>query len=521
MPSDLEFVNNALSAMAKRGPDAASTIHLAGGSLANRRLAITDVENGHQPFLNQEHGIAAVFNGAIYNHKSLRTEHDIGVTTGNDGDVIIPLFIKFGLHFADYLDGMFSIILLDERNERMVVANDRFGIKPLYIAKDENTFMAASTLACFPTEVRCHVRRLLPGTVLSSAGESAQMRVGFSMPGATASLPIEVCRETRSLALDALDAALQEEVVKHIPEEVPWGCLLSGGVDSSLIASLAAKTIDQPLTTLCAGVEGSEDIEIAARVAREFGFDHVEVIIDKAELLDLVRRSVLATESYDPGIVLNGIGVLCVARAARSKGIKVVMSGEGADEVFAGYDEHVASPSALLRQHLLFDQSQLGSSECLRLDRCAMEFGVEARVPFLSASVVRIARRLPPNELIRREGDSITRKSFLRSVAARHLPKFVAEREKVPFFQGAGLYDGVVQRLEREAPNFKDTPIPFLPNGLKKYPDLDLLAGYCFSIWKEGFHEYLDDWSSLEERGLVRRRFNPFDAVVNLEPRFN
>lgn len=494
-PADPSFTKAGLSSMSDRGPDAAKIMTLGSCQIGVARLAITDLQRGEQPLLRQDGNLLIGFNGAIYNWRALADSYGFKTPTNNDAEIIAPLYEKFGLSFADHLEGMFSIVIYDAVRDCVITANDHFGIKPLYVAYHNKRFYAASTLHCFPAELRSKVLRHIPGTVSSTSGDI----VAINFPAVT------------KADADNLIQALSTSVTEQIPSDVSWGCFLSGGVDSSLIAALAATVTGETPRTFCCGLEGSSDRQAAKRVADEYGFDHVDIEIHQHELIEAVERVVYATASYDPGIVLNGLGVYFAARSAKEAGVKVMLAGEGADELFGGYDEHEASPPVFLLDHLKFDQLHLGASECLRLDRCSMAWGIEARVPYLARSVAAIARSLEPQELIAPVNDKVMRKVFLRKAAEKILPHWCAWRNKEPFFQGASLAGAVRQLAETEA---KNAAVPYIPSELKKYPDLDRMAAWFKSILDRYYDGYDGEWCELQRRGLVRRRYIPFDFSI-------
>ncbi len=493
LPGVQGIVDDALETMRDRGPDRSASQQLGDCIVGVARLSITDLEYGHQPLLRGNKSLLIGFNGAIYNAAEIRSHlHNVVTETGNDAEIIGPLYERYGLNFAQHLEGMYAIVIYDLQRDRIVTANDPVGIKPLYVAQFEGKYIVASTLACFPREARTHVRRHLPGSVCTSSGEYRRIDHPFLTDTETERPLIEV---------------LSESVAEQIPTEVSWGCFLSGGIDSSLIAALAQRRTDTSVTTICCGVDGSEDRLMAAALASELGFHHIDVPIREVELREAVKDVVRVTASYDPGIVMNGVGVYFAARAAHQAGIKVILSGEGADELFGGYDEHEASPIELLSAHLRFDQRLLGSSECLRLDRCAMAWSVETRVPYLSRKMMRLARALPPSLLIDNCAQPAIRKVALRQAAAGILPEWAATRRKLPFFEGAALPNMLFNLAEVEAAN---APVPYIPAELKKFPNTDRLAAWLKLLWNEHYADFEDDWIALQNRGLVRRRFNAF-----------
>ena len=246
-PSDGEFISFALRAQRQRGPDEEARRDLGFCALGVNRLAISGVADGHQPFCSEDGCVTAVFNGALYNAMELARRLGVSLRSRNDGEIITHLYQRFGLGFADQLEGMFSICIADATSRNLVYAVDRLGIKPLYVSVvDANTYVA-STPEAFPPRLWVGLQRVPPGTVWSSTGDCQLIR-------------------SRGRPVGSLGDALRESVAEQIPSEVKWGCMLSGGVDSALIARLAAE-ISPAVRTFTCGTSGSEDLAAARDVA--------------------------------------------------------------------------------------------------------------------------------------------------------------------------------------------------------------------------------------------------------------
>lgn len=492
-PANQPMAAQAMRSMRNRGPDDFGLVDTGFASLGVARLAITDIAHGHQPFRAPSGRAWIGFNGAIYNAQALIQSFDMRPASGNDGEVIGYLYEQFGLRFADYLEGMYAICIADADRSQLVVAVDPIGIKPLYLAATETSWLAASTLQAFPRELRRLAWRIPPGTVWTSAGATAAITPRTTVDG-------------------SLRALLEASVQEQIPAEVPWGCMLSGGVDSSVVAALAAR--QGPTLTFTSGLPGSQDLAAAAEVADFLGTVHRQEIIDRDELPLLVDAAVRATASPDPVTILAGIGTYAAARAAAREGVKVLLSGEGADELFGGYEDYLQDPPELREASLLHDQVDLGARECLRLDRCTMAHGIEARVPFLSSSVIGKARALPLTEKIDTSGAVPVQKAVLRRLAGDLLPARSAARPKVGFPDGAGLTQAVREEAHRsvssdELAEFDNCAVTF--SYLKSQRELGVdntTAAYTWKIWSRYYSDVADGWSDMAERGLVRRSFS-------------
>jgi asparagine synthase (glutamine-hydrolysing) len=493
MPSDIALVRHILGVQSARGPDQREAVDLKYCSVGVNRLAITDLAKGNQPLMSQSGDTIVVFNGAIYNSQQLCNQFGFSPRTGNDGEVIHYLYETYGLSFADYLEGMFAICIADVRRQLLVYCTDQLGVKPLYVARDETGLRLASTIQSFPISIRRLAKRVRGGVVFSSDGSSRPFQI-------------------RTAALGELDALLNMSVQQQIPTEVPWACMLSGGVDSTLIAALAAKKCNSVRTYTC-GFDHSEDLRFAADAAEILGTEHQEVKIDPEELPSVVSRVVRETASFEPWTIVAGTGTFLTARAARRDGIKVLLSGEGADELFAGYDEFLTWPSYLINSELVQYQIDLAVTECLRLDRATMANSIEARVPYLSSSIIRFARTLPLEEKLLWTSDRVVRKVALRRCAMKHLPEFLALREKAEFANGSGLSLALKTIAHQMCPPDR---LATLQREFPKMPLADSLWGWLFSEWLEAFDLSIGySWEELRCRGIVRQQFSEYKGSLS------
>jgi asparagine synthase (glutamine-hydrolysing) len=483
-PSDPGFMGCALRVQLARGPDETKLEDLGFASLGINRLAVSGLRGGSQPLRSADGSVTVVFNGAIYNVAQLQKEFGLVLPSQNDGEVIAPLYQHLGLKFADYLEGMFSICIADSREKKLVIAVDPIGIKPLYYTRGENgAMLVASDVRSFPDSLRRLTRRLPPGTLLTSDGEWHRVSRAYWQDGALAEL-------------------IRSSVQEQIPMEVEWGCMLSGGVDSSLIVQFASEACKSVQTITC-GLRGGTDVLAGRRMAEHVCSEHHEVFVEQDELPALVESVVDATASMEPWTIMGGVGTYLVAREARRLGMKVLLSGEGADELFGGYDEFQQVPGVFLDGVLSQYQADLGVTECLRLDRCTMAHSVEARVPFLSTSVIRHARALPHREKILRSRSETVRKHALRMAAAQVMPKEFAYRAKEEFSHGSGISSAIHKIAADRYPQSR------LQELAARFPSFGLRSpshAWFFEEWLRLFGDSIGlDWSDLLDRGLYRQ----------------
>ena len=489
-PTDAGFVEFALSRQQSRGPDQTVTVDLGFCTLGVNRLAISGVTDGPQPLTSDDGTIQVVFNGAIYNAPFLIKEFGMKPRSTNDGEVIAFLYERFGVDFANYLEGMFAICVADSRRSELVVAVDQVGIKPMYVAVVDESWYVASVVAAFPPDLRPVVRRVPPGVVWSSSGHMQRIEHVYYHDGPLGDL-------------------LTRSVEEQIPLEVPWGCMLSGGVDSSLIAALASR-FAPGLRTFTCGTKNGADLAAAREVADLLGSNHHEILVDSDELPQVVDDVVEATASFERWTVMAGVGTYLLARYARRTGLKVLMSGEGADELFAGYDEFQDIPEAFLNTYLLQYQYDLGASECLRLDRGTMAHSIEARVPFLSTSIMRFCRALAPSDKVRVADGRSERKFALRQFARTILPEKVAFRRKEEFTNGSGLTIELRRIAEQR---FSIKAVADLRASIPLLPVDDPLSAWFVSRWLAIFGTTIGtDWGTMVDRGLFRQRVSPYVA---------
>jgi len=493
IPNDAGFVEQALQSQASRGPDDHQVADVGLCTLGVNRLAITDLEHGSQPLRSRDGRTVLVFNGAIYNSGDLIDRYGLDVINGNDGEVVHGLYERFGSEFPGYLEGMFSICLVDVGANEVILAIDSIGIKPLYVVTQGTTVFGASTPESFPVDMKCDVRRFPPGVVWSS-------RTGFRR------YALRAYREGPVVPL--LSASVREQ----LPHEVAWGCLLSGGVDSALIAALAKREYRGDVITITCGTEDSEDRKSAAEIAAIIGTKHCERIVSRAEILDAVRPVVRATQSFEPWTIMGGVGTYLACSEAAAQGLKVLLSGEGADELFGGYDEFLDISGFALNAMLAQYQVDLGTSECLRLDRCSMAHSIEARVPFLCTSVVKKSRMIPVESNVSRSADGVIVKKALREAAGAVLPNAFAFRQKQEFSVGSGVGEVLTEYADSR---YSSSDVMSVQNKFAGFAVTTPTQAWFLELWgEETGLAYGGDLQDLTRRGLFRQAVGEYSAHV-------
>jgi asparagine synthase (glutamine-hydrolysing) len=434
-----------LERQSHRGPDGSGVFSLAGtGTLGHRRLAIIDPRGGKQPISNEDRSARVIANGEIYNFRRLRggLESQHHFATDSDSEVAVHLFEDLGPIMARKIDGMFALAILQA--EDLFLVRDPLGVKPLYYAKGESEGTAPGII--FASEIKALknlglvVSEFPPGTCYDSTrGFIPYYRVPERQPRA---------REPEILRR-ILRETLEASVVKRLMSDVPLGVFLSGGLDSSVIAAIASRHV-RPLHTFAVGTEGSSDLEAARIVSRHIGSTHHEYTLTPAQIETDLDRILYHLESFDQDLVRSAIPCFYCSLLA-SEHVKVVLTGEGADELFAGYAYYreIADPDALHRE-LRRSVSSMHNVNLQRVDRMTMAHGVEGRVPFLDLDLVHLASTVSPElKLNRGLAGKITDKWILRASVEDLLPREIVWRGKEQLDEGSGtlsLLDDVLAR---------------------------------------------------------------------------
>lgn len=423
-----------------RGPDWNAIYQRDDVFLAHERLAINDLsESGDQPMVRGD--TAWVVNGEIYNHRELRTEFDLSLDVSSDSAVVGELYAKIGEALVSKLDGMFSFALYDFKTGRFLVARDHMGIIPLYIGYEGAAVWFASEMKCLLG--RCdRINIFPPGHMYIGGGDVQGMRRWYEpiwqSPGHV---------PTGKLDLAVLRNKFTRAVQKQLMSDAPLGVLLSGGLDSSLVSAIAMRSRTTPLHSFSIGLIGSPDLAAAQKVADHLGTKHHSFTFTVQEGLDCLRDLIWHLESWEQ--VRASVPMYLLARKIRSLGIKVVLSGEGADEMFAGYLYFAEAPDTReMQAELVRKTTRLHQWDVLRANKSTQAFGLEARPPFLDKDFLDYVMSIDPeHKMIRpneRDADGRPRieKYILRKAfdvpEDPYLPESVLWRQKEQFSDGVG-----------------------------------------------------------------------------------
>jgi len=431
-----------------RGPDWSGVFANGEAILAHERLAIVGVDSGAQPLLSADGRQVLAVNGEIYNHRSLRQrfEADYAFTTHSDCEVILPLYLAHGAGFLEQLEGMFAFVLWDAERHRYLIARDPIGIVPLYFGHDAhgNLFVASELKALAP--VCRDAREFPPGHYLLSDEGTEPVR--YYRPGWREFAAVAGGTRDRGAVRSALESAVRS----HMMSDVPYGVLLSGGLDSSLIAAIAKKYAARrvedderseawwpQLHSFAVGLQGAPDLAAARKVADHIGTVHHEFHFTIQEGIDALSDVVFHLETYDVTTIRAATPMYLMARRIRAMGIKMVLSGEGSDELFGGYLYFHKAPSAeALHAETVRKLDALHLYDCLRANKAMAAWGVEARVPFLDRGFIDAAMQLDPEVKLSGAPRGRIEKQFLREAFAGYLPDEVLWRQKEQFSDGVG-----------------------------------------------------------------------------------
>ncbi|MBP8958912.1 MAG: asparagine synthase B [Bacteroidales bacterium] len=428
-----------------RGPDWSGIYCSDKAILAHERLAIVDPVSGAQPLKSSDEKLLLAINGEIYNHqelrKNLKTNYEF--LTNTDCEVILALYREKGASFLNELNGIFAFALYDAEKDIYLIARDHLGIVPLYKGWDKNgNFYIASELKAL--EGICpRIEIFAPGHyLLSTEGEEKR----WYNPDW---LSYEAVKDNTS-NITELRKALEDAVHRQLMSDVPYGVLLSGGLDSSIISAItkkyAAMRVEAQdlseawwprLHSFAVGLKGSPDLAAARKVADYIGTVHHEVIFTIQEGLDAISDVIYHLETYDVTTVRASTPMYLLARAIRSMGVKMVLTGEGADEVFGGYLYfHKAPDARSFHEETVRKLNQLHLYDCLRANKSLAAWGIEGRVPFLDKEFLDVAMRLNPKDKMPVNGRM--EKWILRKAFEDILPESVVWRQKEQFSDGVG-----------------------------------------------------------------------------------
>ena len=428
-----------------RGPDWSGIYNHSNAILAHERLAIVDPTSGKQPLFTADKSLVLAANGEIYNHRDLRKQFEgsYDFQTDSDCEVLLALYQEKGPAFMDELNGIFAFAIYDTQKDSYFIARDHMGIIPLYMGWDvHGTFYVASELKALEG-VCTKIELFPPGHYLESGSDQPVQWYQRDWSD------FEKVKDNET-SIEELHDALSDAVQRQLMSDVPYGVLLSGGLDSSITSALAKKFASKriesdntqqawwpQLHSFSVGLEGSPDLAAARKVADHIGTVHHEIKFTIQEGLDAIKDVIYHLETYDITTIRASTPMFLMARAIKSLGIKMVLSGEGADELFGGYLYFHKAPTAQdFHEETVRKLDKLHQYDCLRANKSLAAWGIEGRVPFLDKEFMDVAMRLNPKDKMingERMEKWVVRKAF-----ESYLPESITWRQKEQFSDGVG-----------------------------------------------------------------------------------
>jgi len=476
-----------------RGPDWSGIYSSENAILAHERLAIVDPKSGKQPILSNDETLILAANGEIYNHVELRDEFrdSYDFKTNSDCEVILALYQKYGSKFLDKMNGIFGFAIYDKNKDEYFIARDHIGIIPLYIGwDDEGTFYVSSELKAI--EGTCSKIELFPpGHYLYSRDQHFVKWYDREWSD------YDLVKHNKT-CIDSLRDALESAVHRQLMSDVPYGVLLSGGLDSSITSAIAKKYSQKrienndktdawwpQLHSFSVGLKGSPDLAAAKKVADHIGTIHHEIIFTIQEGLDAIKDVIYNLETYDITTIRASTPMYLMARVIKSMGIKMVLSGEGADELFGGYLYFHKAPNAKeFHDETVRKMNKLHMYDCLRANKSLAAWGIEGRVPFLDKDFIDVAMRINPDDKM--ISSERMEKWVLRKAFEEYLPESIVWRQKEQFSDGVGYswIDTLKSLVETE---ISDQDLKNAKNKFPNQPPTSKEEYYYRSIFKDHF----------------------------------
>ncbi len=476
-----------------RGPDWSGIFDCDKAILAHERLSIVDPRSGRQPLCSKDGNLILTVNGEIYNHREIRGRYEgsYEFLTQSDCEVILPLYREYGPSFLEMMNGIFAFAIYDKEKDCYFIARDHIGIVPLYTGRDihGNLFVASELKAL---EGICNlIEEFPPGHYLYS--RDGEFKKWYHRDW----MEYDAVRDNTS-SIEDLGIALEDAVHRQLMSDVPYGVLLSGGLDSSIISAVAKKfapkrieaddKIDAwwpQLHSFAVGLEDSPDLAASKRVAEHIGTIHHAITFTLNEGLDAVRDVIYHIETYDVTTVRASTPMYLLARVIKSMGVKMVLTGEGADEIFGGYLYfHKAPDPRAFHEETLRKISKLHLYDCLRANKSLAAWGVEGRVPYLDKEFIDVAMRLNPLDKMASQGR--IEKWVLRKAFENYLPDSVTWRQKEQFSDGVG-YNWIDRLRSLAANEISDEQLANAKYRFPINPPLSKEEYYYRSIFAEHF----------------------------------
>ena len=397
------------------------------------RLKIVDFKNGDQPFYNEDKTIGVVFNGEIYNYKELKADllsKSHRFYSDCDSEVLVHLYEEYGKTFLLKLQGMFSFVIYNLKTENFWAVRDFFGVKPLFYAINNNSYYLASELKVFNSLKLDEYFEVPPGYYLTKEGLTKY----YQIPRA------EFLTNSLFEITDNVRIFLETAVRKRVDTELPIAVFMGGGIDSAIVNLLACK-YHSDVTSIIIGKNDSEDVLFGLKLCEDFNLKYLYIPLSEQQIIDSIPDVINSIETFEPNLVRGSVISDLLAKLANINNFKVVLCGEGSDEIFGGYGDFLNTNSDDEFQSLLFKYlNDLYRTQLQRIDRTGMRYGVEIREPFLDRDLVEYALRIPPSmKTTKLSSGKYTTKFILREAFKDLLPEYIYSRDKQTMMDGAGI----------------------------------------------------------------------------------
>ncbi len=475
-------ITNMLNPIKNRGENEPTFKEIGNAILGNTLLEILDSENGEQPIFNKDKSLAIVLNGEIYNYKTLRKElqqKGYVFNTKTDTEVILFLYQEYQEKLLDKLEGMFAFVIYDKNKDVYFAGRDPYGIKPLYYSIYENKFFFSSELKSF-TNTKCtEFKELTPGFYIKN-GEIKKWYFGLDNIYFNQDIKFEIAK-------NRIKELLTNAVKKRVDTKLPIAVFFSGGIDSTIILHLLRQFHNNVLA-LIVGHNDAEDTIHAIKYCKENGIKFKQIDFTDITLTNLIPDVIYRIETFEPNPVRGATLSYLLSQEANKLGYKIALCGEGSDEIFAGYGDFLKIDNSEFLDYQIKLMKDLHRTQLLRVDRTAMGFSLEVRVPFLDMELVEFALSLPIEFKINKLNNKLTTKFILREAFKDELPNYIYERKKMTLMKGAGA--GKVNRgtgLFYDFTNIQISDIEFksLNQSYPSYNLQDKEVAYYFNVFKE------------------------------------
>ncbi|MEO5644135.1 MAG: asparagine synthase (glutamine-hydrolyzing) [Bacteroidia bacterium] len=479
--TEMEFM---LKKIEHRGDTAPVQIQLGNSLLGSVRLKIVDSQNGSQPFFNEHKTIGIVFNGEIYNYKKLKSELEAKghhFISDCDTEVLVHLYEEYGTNFLLQLEGMFSFFIFDSNQNSFFGARDFFGVKPFFYCKNKSTIYISSEIKSFiDLEVETF-EELKPGHYLTDEGVYQYYK--------TAS-PKWIKYSNETIASEVRDL-IEESVKKRVQTDLPIATFLSGGLDSSIIHLLCCK-FHSDVTALIVGEDSGEDVIYAKRLCNDLNLKFYHIKTNEETLLQNVPEVIYSIETFEPNPVRGSLLSMKLGELAHEKGFKIVLCGEGSDEVLGGYGDFLFLKDEKEFQNEIENLlNDLYRTQLLRIDKTGMKYAVEVREPFLDRNFVEYALNIHPSlKVAPNSKGKMTTKFILREAFKDLLPDYIYSREKMTLMEGAGI--GGVEKgkgllFQYANAYLSDQEFKTISDNYSNYRLKDKEEAYCFKFFNQYF----------------------------------